>query len=359
MKKEPSSSLLPNLALTLATLIVSLVGAEFAWRSIRPAPLSGPIFEFDSRLGHKNRRNHRTTELVDDRRTQIRTNALGFRMDREVGVKDPKKLRVLFLGDSFTFGTGLNLEEMLVSRLEEKAKAEMANIPVDFVNAGVGGYGTQEEVSFFEEHAQALEPDAVILLMGPNDVDDNFPLFAYDRTEKGLVLSQRSAVPQSKSRLQALAHKVPGYNLLSEYSALFGVLRYAFSMGWSHGRNKYTADVQNIERKVSSLDAEKIAITKELFLRLKALCDQRNVPLLVASVGTPVTYGPSLSFLRMSPEWFAAQRIPFVDVSDKLKSEKTRLTFFTDKHYSPAGTQIFANHLWPQVQSFLRGVASK
>jgi hypothetical protein len=73
------------------------------------------------------------------------------------------------LGDSVVFGSGLEAEERFSNRLG-------AALPdsVEVINAGVPGWGTDQELLFYETSLRSLEPDVVVLTFtANNDVVNN------------------------------------------------------------------------------------------------------------------------------------------------------------------------------------------
>jgi lysophospholipase L1-like esterase len=105
---------------------------------------------------------------------RLRTNALGLRDERALVPKSAGTLRVLALGDSMTFGLGVEREEAWPAVLERSLSKKIAPRPVEVVNAGVSCWGQCEEVAFLEHRARALEPDLVVLeFTVANDVLDD------------------------------------------------------------------------------------------------------------------------------------------------------------------------------------------
>ena len=93
-----------------------------------------------------------------------RTNSLGYR-NPEIGPKKGKRL--LFLGDSITFGQGVNEEWTFVRLLENLARAQGENW--ETVNGAVEGLGTNGELAVLNETGLALKPDVVVLDFYLND----------------------------------------------------------------------------------------------------------------------------------------------------------------------------------------------
>lgn len=80
---------------------------------------------------------------------------------------DRDRTRLLFLGDSVTFGAGVAVEDNYVSLLEDLLSASCPNI--DIYNIAVPGYGTTQERVSLERKGPSVEPDVVILGVVTND----------------------------------------------------------------------------------------------------------------------------------------------------------------------------------------------
>ena len=101
---------------------------------------------------------------LNARDIEIRTNSLGFR-NRELGPKETT--RVLFLGDSITFGDYVDENETFVRRIE--ALSRDTATPMETVNAGVGAIGLEDELALLLETGLSAEPDVVVLGFYLND----------------------------------------------------------------------------------------------------------------------------------------------------------------------------------------------
>jgi hypothetical protein len=79
----------------------------------------------------------------------------------------PGLCRMLVVGDSFTWGFGVQREEIWHERLEAR------HPDWEILNAGVAGYATDQQLLYLEHRGLALEPDLVLLLFHPNDLLEN------------------------------------------------------------------------------------------------------------------------------------------------------------------------------------------
>lgn len=92
-------------------------------------------------------------DMVEFRTVSLGFQDVGFRDD---GLNEEKGFRAVVLGDSFAEGAWVNLDDGWVELLEQRSGA-------DFVNLGVGTYGTIQERIVLERYGLELEPDLVVL----------------------------------------------------------------------------------------------------------------------------------------------------------------------------------------------------
>lgn len=142
-------------------------------------------------------------------------NSLGLR-GPEIGQK--KGQRILLLGDSFTYGIGVNDDQTFAVQLERLTGIEV-------VNAGNGGTGTDYALRFYETIGHTLQSDIVILCFFANDFLDNERGTYYDSDLKPRDLSK--SVYARKGFLNSR-----GYNWLIEHSHLANLIKQAF-VRWS------------------------------------------------------------------------------------------------------------------------------
>jgi hypothetical protein len=162
------------------------------------------------------------------RRVAFETNTLGLR-DREIqAAPTPGTTRILMLGDSFTEGGGLALEDTVAKRAE--AALNDCGGRWEVVNGGVGSYSPLLQYLFFRHVGRALGPELVVVNFDMTDLHDDAvrtPLARLDA--RGLPL----AVPPDARReaaillppaqwprgLGMLAALEPGLNDLAVYQA--------------------------------------------------------------------------------------------------------------------------------------------
>jgi lysophospholipase L1-like esterase len=96
-------------------------------------------------------------------------NSTGARDFEYTRIKPDDTFRIIFLGDSFTFGTGVRLEDTFVKQVERLLNQAGAAREYQAINFGVPGYDTREEVLLLEHKCPKFSPDLVVIVMFLND----------------------------------------------------------------------------------------------------------------------------------------------------------------------------------------------
>ncbi len=109
---------------------------------------------------------------IPDLPYRVTTNSQGFRGKRPVGTQRPAgSLRVLCLGDSYTYGVGVDDAAAYPALLETILQKRLPGREVQVINAGVPFYDIFDELSYFREKGARLKPDVVVLQFYINDLE--------------------------------------------------------------------------------------------------------------------------------------------------------------------------------------------
>ena len=109
-------------------------------------------------------------------------NSYGLR-GREVDLLPPlNTIRILLLGDSFTYGEGVEEEDTFSNKLEEllntSTMKDMAGVRYETINAGVSGYNTHDEYIYLENRWMAFSPDLALIVFYLNDAYDDSKFYS-------------------------------------------------------------------------------------------------------------------------------------------------------------------------------------
>ena len=160
-----------KILLVTGTLTLCFLAGEALVRAFAPRPGLIDWHEPHDRYGHFHRKNYSTTFrfMGSDAVMTVRTNSLGLR-DQEYDLTDDTATRILLLGDSFTFGFGLDTERIFGTLLETLLNQGPGRFFV--INAGVSNWGTLQEFLYARDHFELFRPDVVVLTFCGNDKRD-------------------------------------------------------------------------------------------------------------------------------------------------------------------------------------------
>ncbi|MGH9465107.1 MAG: SGNH/GDSL hydrolase family protein [Thermoanaerobaculia bacterium] len=160
---------LTRLALAGGGVLVTVAIVEGLLQWLTPSPPANWIRP-DERLHHAQKASFSTRFISPEWDTAVVTNRLGLR-DVEIGPKAPGVVRVLVLGDSYTFGYGVEAAEAYPQVLA--ALAREAALPVESVNAGIPSYSPTLEALWLRDLGLSLSPDVVVLGLDMSDLQDD------------------------------------------------------------------------------------------------------------------------------------------------------------------------------------------
>ncbi len=146
---------------------------------------------------------------------QFRINSRGLRADQEYPYEKPiGTKRILSIGDSFTVGYEVDVEEIFSSIMERELNADGGRVEV--LNAGVSGFSNAEAALYLERELYKYDPDIVMLNFFINDLVDNMRTGLFRLEGDELVLARHDYVPGGK--IGDFLNTNPVFNYLSGYS---------------------------------------------------------------------------------------------------------------------------------------------
>ena len=213
---------------------------------------------------------------------RVEINSHGLR-DIERPLKKPAGvLRILALGDSYTFGVGVDLEQTFVKQIQARLAETFPK--VDVINAGVAGYNLFQALSWFKERGVNYAPDAVVYFFFLDDVKGYRSADQIEIDSK----AQAASVKESKASSTSGSYLVNfTTNLFTHLGGKFRSFNKASWLRSVEHRKKFFLRTNRdcIEGRVD------MAPFGAQLAELKSLCRQMRAPLLVAAIPDAVQVG--------------------------------------------------------------------
>lgn len=267
---------------------------------------------------------------------RIRTNALAVRDDRPLTEK--KGRRVLVLGDSMTFGIGVEREQAFPARLEKELGPGF-----EVVNVGCCMWGQSEEVAFLEHRASALAPDLVVVqITVANDVLDDL---RYRSSGSDELITDPTLCEDLKQ------HPLLRMPLLADHSRAYRAL--AWQLGRHAIRYRAMKEPWRLERA-----AVLVRRARDIATKLGA-----RFAILIAPTAAQLehSFADRLLGTRAINDFFLQfalrEGIPTCDPSAQLQAvyAKSHTPYFPiDKHWNPEGHEAVAAALAPLAAELLK-----
>jgi len=209
----------------------------------------------------------------------VHINDRGFRGPVPPDSPPGGRRRVILLGDSVTFGTGVEDSETFAAGLGRKASGW------EVVNLGVSGYGTDQELLLLEREGFALRPDAVVLnvCVGNDALDNALPVYLYDgTTPKPFFTLEGDTLVLHDAHVRLSGPARLARYLLERSLALDGLLRLfgaPSAAPLDHDGGEHWGPRA---RAVLERWPDAVRLGRRLVARVLALCRERKIPLVVA-----------------------------------------------------------------------------
>lgn len=208
-------------AATLALLVLAEGILRF---SVTSAPSYINYAFYANRLGDLPPQVDLVDNLIKGLPYHVSSDTEGFRSSPEVPPASPRPrvVRILCLGDSFTFGIGVDDTQTFPTLLRRYLEDRYPDIRFDVFNSGIPFYDIVDELDYWEQKGQALRPDIVVCQFFYNDIQTmqgtsfrrtrRFPPKDYDRvsdTVHNLRLVQMASALSYKLGLAPTVATVP------------------------------------------------------------------------------------------------------------------------------------------------------
>jgi hypothetical protein len=99
-------------------------------------------------------------------------NSAGWRDVERSTKKAPRTFRILGLGDSYLYGTGVRYEDIVLTKLGAFLEDDIPGVPIETINTGVPGMNTVGQRALLRDRGMRYDPDLIILFYVLNDVGE-------------------------------------------------------------------------------------------------------------------------------------------------------------------------------------------
>jgi len=374
--------------LILGVFILLFSIGEICFRlTAAPNPLADTTQKDSDILFLKNLTLIKTSSVEGEFEYTSHTNNHGYRGRDFATAKTPNQIRILAVGDSFTFGVGANDHETIPAIIEQKLKDSGTNAEV--INAGIGHASPiHHYVNLRNIHLQ-YKPDLVLLLFDLTDLWDDWHselTAVYDTN--GEIIRFDPTFINGKRSWWLTAMKYSHFcewidrKIVRTFKKIqqLGFKRYAQAV--IEGKRAKALIIQNKDTKNDSLieydgllmlrgREKKDLIDKHwprtagYIVKIKELLNREQIPMILIMyphgiyVGKQqwakgrATWGFEANQLYTDyypfelVESFAQdENIPFINtLSDFPKTDETKFFYDYDGHMTPAGYAVVANSI--------------
>ena len=314
---------------------------------------------------------------------EYKVNSLGLRDKEFPKVKPKGEYRILFLGDSFIEGIGVNINQTLVKEVERRLKASTGE-NIKAINAGVSAYSPLLEWLYLRDRGIKLDPDFVVINLFMNDFNDdrsNLQKAHYNENGEltGVYVELKQHLPSWL--INYLDGRSASYYLFKKYERQLWKTKGKI-VAWFRHQPMPDYTRSGVEFEPGNPDQDPFAITREIpedvfdslfeptaniILQMKRFLEGRNIPLVLAVIpsghqvaGNQWSEGrkelhigdekfPDTIFIRLQ-QFSKENRILLFDSTNDLrnyikKNTDAKLYFDTDGHFSPLGHEVYGGLL--------------
>lgn len=257
----------------------------------------------------------------------IRTNAAGLRDVEHRFTKDDGTLRILGIGDSFTFGWGVPLEDAFMKQLE-KQLIGVTGQKIETIIAGVPGYGSNQYYIYLKTFGVTYHPDIVVIAYFTDDLPTALveSLPAFETFKDGLEYKGGAW------------HHARLYNFITTAAGIIRVRNRPTTIDYLSDLEARRVEWSKYERLLMSeandTENKKVRLLDEYFTRIQAIAAEIDATFVLMYIPDIAhRYHPEYqSINHILSRWARTHNVPFVDMTPILKT-------FPDPR---------TNYLWPR-----------
>ena len=258
MKKQTLKKWLQNIGTMLLSTFVMLLICELVVRFFFAQELAPVKFMYDKDIGLIHVPHLKGSEYfpgVYD--FDFSNGENGFRTTTKNPIPDFVNKKVMLIGDSFTYGKGVNDEETFAYRLQESLLKDSFEI----INAGVEGRGTDYSLRAYQLYKDEYQPNTVIYFAHYNDLADNIREGYFE------VVNDSTLTPKTFENFtggkKEMLRKSKLYNWLISHSHFFALIKKVLVQKLMSGQVIRYEDGIDMEKAIRKLDVKEAMKSEE------------------------------------------------------------------------------------------------
>lgn len=311
-----------NFALLVAALLVALALTEIGLRLFVTLRYVGPPYTvYDPTYGHALKNSSSTKRITPEYTMRLTTNSFGFRGPEPESFPHRP---VLFLGDSFTLGIGVNDGEEYPALVGNGLRAYYGQDDIPIVNAGMSHTGQGRWVKFLTNVGKRYNPRVVVLQFVENDFNDNLRERLFELSPTGELVELPVPPPSRARAVQRVIEAIPGFSR----THLLGLMRQIYI---GHFRPDPTAD------RTDSMSPQQYALTFRLLERVLDICQEADWPVLGILIAPE---GPQFAELARI---FERYNVPIIEIDGN--EMRPELYYPKDGHWNAVGHSFVAGRV--------------
>jgi len=280
--------------------------------------------------------------------TYIEINSHGLRDVERPWEKPEEKYRILTLGDSFTYGDGVELKETYSKQLEYLLDAD--GIQVDAINAGVIGYNLFQCLTYLKTRGVKYHPDLVIYFFWVDDIGGSNTVEKILNIKEKLVEAEKMSYDQDGNSNFYIVNLVKNTNVLIER-----LLRPLTTAKWLKSIDERQNHLKVLHDSRLS-NQEDLLIFKQHLNELKTFSNNIPAKLLVVLIPDAVQLNnPPVQKVNETLRQYCSEiQIPLLDITEIFENHKDIASLYhfpLDAHTSAKGNNIISNEVYKRIYS--------
>jgi hypothetical protein len=340
-----------NIGLSIATFLILFVFLEILFRILGFTTYQfhkndSDFIQPDSLLNYKYVSNLDAEITTDNYSIHVQTNTYGYRDDEWVLPSDHKK--ILIVGNSFSVGFGLPVEQRWSNLLEKRLQNEDITSSYSVFNAAVSGYSLEQALNTASYLAPKIEPDIIVVgvfLYGLNRLENPFVYYKgysvrKDKVERAMIFDDELIILHFKNHSLKMAEA-----FFYHYSAFYNfVVQRLHNLKDRLSKPAPKDNTQLTEKAISILGDfnEQIQSEGRNLIILPIIIHDNNKEYSLASINS---YNSIKTFSREN-------NIPFVDIYPSLKEKVTKGENFwieNDPHWDEEANRIASDLVFQEI----------